>query len=62
MSRPFDRLTADEVYILSRAMIESSCVFVMGDEKTDSRYSTKEQEIHDKLLNMISEERKHRGF
>ena len=45
MSRPFDRLTDDEVYMLSRALIESSYVIVMGDEKTDSRYSTKEKEI-----------------
>ncbi|MBO7733417.1 MAG: hypothetical protein J6S67_12705 [Methanobrevibacter sp.] len=62
MSRPFDRLTDDEVYMLSRALIESSYVIVMGDEKTDSRYSTKEKEIYDKLLNMVSDERKYRGF
>ena len=62
MNRPFDRLTDDEVYMLSRALIESSCVIVIGDEKTDSRYSTKEKEIHNKLLNMVSDERKYRGF
>lgn len=62
MNRPFDRLTDDEVYMLSRALIESSCVIWMGDEKTDSRYSAKEKEIHDKLLNMASKERRYRGF
>ena len=62
MSRPFDRLTDDEVYMLSRALIESSYVFVMGDEKTDSRYSAEEIKTYDELLNMVSEERKRRGF
>lgn len=62
MSRPFDRLTNDEVYMLSRALIESSCVIVLGDEKTESRYSVEEVKTHDKLLNMVSEERKRRGF
>lgn len=60
--RPFDRLTNDEVYMLSRALIESSYVIMICDEKTDSRYSTKEKEIHNKLLNMVSDERKYRGF
>lgn len=62
MSRPFDSLNNDEVYMLSRALIESSCVIVLGDEKTISRYSLDEIKTHDKLLKMISEERKRRGF
>ena len=62
MSRPFDRLTDDEVYMLSRALIESSCVIVLGDERTKSRYSLEEVKMHDKLLNMVSDERKYRGF
>lgn len=62
MSRHFDRLNDDEVYMLSRALIESSCVIVMGDEKTDSRYSAEEVKTYNELLNMVSEERKRRGF
>ena len=62
MNRPFARLTDDEVDMLSRALMESSCVIVMGDEKTDSRYSVEEVKTHNELLNMVSEERKRRGF
>ena len=62
MSRPFDRLTDDEVYMLSRSLIESSCVIVMGDERTDSRYSGEEVKTYEKLLDMVSEERRRRGF
>ena len=62
MNRVFERLTDDEVYILSRALIESSCIFVLGDEKTASRYSAEEVKTYNELLNMVSEERKRRGF
>ena len=53
MRRPFDRLTDDEVYMLSRALIESSYVFVMGDEKTDSRYSAEEIKTYDEAIAAI---------
>lgn len=58
----FEGLTDSQIYVLSRALIESSTIFVIGDEITGSRYTEDEQKIHNDLLNMISYERRKRGF
>ena len=47
----FEKFTDEELYVLSRALIESSCVFTLGDSDAGTRYTKEEQHIHNDLLN-----------
>ena len=58
----FEKFSDAELYVLSRALIESSCIFTIGDGIAVTRYSKVEQQIHNDLLNAVLKERKRRDY
>ena len=62
MDRLFGKLTDDEIYMLSRVFIESSYIFIMGDERVDTRYSNEEITTFCNLMHKVDEERRLRRF
>ena len=55
--RRFGHFSDEELYMLSRATIESSYCITMGDN-----YSEEQQEVHNNLLNELILERKERDY
>lgn len=57
--RRFKDLSGEELYVLSRALIESSVIIQYTE---GSRYTPQEKRVHNALLNEVIDERRYRDY